>query len=243
MANVFFNGERMNTVILNGKEVYTFARFPEVTSSVMPVTDGDYLVYTFNGVGNFTVDQEGNAGGSNTYQLLLVGGGGQVGLAGAGFGGGAGAGGMVEVAAQALPQGSYDIVVGNGPNMGSNDDSFNGGDSKIGSISALTAFGGGARSSGGSGAGGSGAGAGSSGVAGQGNAGGSTVLVSGDEGAETYYTGGGGGAGGPGGNATNTAGGAGGPGKSSDISGTSVCYAGGGAGYQRTDNNRGLWWW
>ena len=40
---------------------------------------------------------------------------------GTGFGGGAGAGGMVEVAAQALPRGSYDIEVGDGPNSGSND--------------------------------------------------------------------------------------------------------------------------
>ena len=44
------------------------------------------------------------------FQLLLVGGGGQVGGSGTGFGGGAGAGGMVEAAAQALPRGSYDIT-------------------------------------------------------------------------------------------------------------------------------------
>ena len=116
LSQVMFNGTNCTEVFFNGTSVFQFARFPIATGGTI-TTDGDFKVHTFTGAGSFTVDQEGNAGGSNTYRLLLVGGGGQVGLSGPGIGGGGGAGGMVEVAAQALPLGSYDIEVGNGPNM------------------------------------------------------------------------------------------------------------------------------
>ena len=142
-TKVFYTKDGTTTTVFN------FASFPQVTSSVTPVEIGDFRIYTFTSDGTFEVTQEGNDGGANTYRLLLVGGGGQVGLQETGFGGGAGAGGMVEEAAYALPLGSYDIRVGIGPNTGDNDPSENGGNSTIGSITALTAFGGGARSSGG----------------------------------------------------------------------------------------------
>jgi hypothetical protein len=195
-------------------------------------TVGDYKVHSFTSDGTFTPSAVAAAGGFVEY--LVVAGGGAAGRSW-NWGGGGGAGGMrdgyLEVTAQ-----EYTITVGAGGVKGTN--GGNGGNSVF---SSITSTGGGAGrsgyggespdyqspTSGGSG-GGSISGAGS-GIAGQGFAGGNGA------GGSNPHGGGGGGAGEPG---STDAIMDGGDGRPSFITGSSVTYAGGGAG-SREDNAKG----
>ena len=180
-----------------------------------------------------------------TARLLIVGGGG-AGGDGSGAGGasgGGGAGGMISIASQEM-LGDYTVTVGTGgpadTSLGNRTAGANGNDSSIVkicgdySINQIAVGGGGGGTdysasaaadakSGGSG-GGQGAGVntpgGNTGTAGQGNDGGGVNTWGG-----TYISGGGGGAGSAGSDTRD-----GGAGLADDITGTSVFYAGGGAG-------------
>uniref|UniRef100_A0A6C0M1R0 Glycine-rich domain-containing protein n=1 Tax=viral metagenome TaxID=1070528 RepID=A0A6C0M1R0_9ZZZZ len=196
-----------------------------------------YRIHTFTSIGNFTVI---NGGGVDA--LVIAGGGG----GGRHWAGGGGAGGML-IASIFIASGTYAITVGGGGAGGSTDttsDSLakgtNGGNS---SFSTLTAIGGGGGGTDGNGdgnstgysngkAGGSGGGCGDNspayggaGTAGQGFAGGGNGT-----GSQENCGGGGGGAGGVGGNKNDGNGGAGGVGLVSNMSGSSITYAGGGGG-------------
>ena len=195
-------------------------------------TVGDYKIHSFTSNGTFTPSSVAAAGGF--VQYLVVAGGGAAGRAW-NWGGGGGAGGMregyLEVTAQA-----YAITVGAGGVKGTN-----GGNGANSVFSSITSTGGGAGSSGyggsspvyqsptsGGSGGGSISGAGS-GIAGQGFAGGNGA------GGASPYGGGGGGAGETG---STDAIMDGGDGKPSFITGSSVTYAGGGAG-SKEDNTKG----
>ena len=160
--------------------------------------------------------------GQYTINYLIVAGGGGAadvsGVLGSGEGGG-GAGGLATGNITALPSTTFTIVIGGGgspQNTGSN--------SYISGIQ--TAYGGGGGNGGAGGSGGGGVGSGQAGggvvVAGQGNKGGDGNSFNGSGG-------GGGGAGAAGQNGT-TIGGNGGVGLSNTLTGTTVYYAGGGAG-------------
>jgi hypothetical protein len=195
-----------------------------------------YRVHTFTttGTSTFTVGRPG------TVEYLIVAGGGG---GGRDNGGGGGAGGLLTGFTTVSSQ-TYTITVGaGGLQFNVNFRGFQGGNSSAFGLTAIGGGGGGggdnggsqsgtdfansqlAGGSGGSGGGGAsegGNGAGGSGTAGQGNSGGAGLLGSG---------GGGGGAGevGKAATAANSPGN-GGAGISSIISGTLVCYAGGGGG-------------
>lgn len=205
--------------------------------------DGGDLVLVFSNttaVSSFTVASSASA------RILVVGGGGAGGCQGGnGRAGGGGAGGFLEMADVDFAPGTYVVTVGAGGSRvkaGWGEPGAvggSGGDSSItkgGDCIALAYGGGGGGASGNPGAaGGSGGGCqtGSPGGAtqpgspfgGYGNAGGATS-------AGTNAGSGGGGAGAPGASLSygTTQGGAGGEGRSSDITGESVCYAGGGGG-------------
>ncbi len=180
-------------------------------------------------------------------RYLIVGGGGSGAVAGQakateGGAGGGGAGGLLEAKDVILPPGEYQIAVGAGGSLGEENTiqsiGANGKDSSLvsadGTTVALTAVGGGgggikfAGQKGGSGGGGSATsrqntGGYGRGTSGQGRRGGSGNYI--------RAGGGGGGAGGTGGHVTEeNLPGAGGAGLWSDITGTSVLYAAGGAG-------------
>jgi len=181
-------------------------------------------------------------------EFLLVGGGGAGGVTGNFAAGGGGAGGLLE--GQDTLTGFGNIVVGSGgvgQGSGAGGNGENGGNSSLLSYTAIGGGGGGSPGStssrtgndGGSGGGGgsnSGNGAGGSGTVDQGNDGGS-----GFEGsfATTPSGGGGGGAGVAGTNAVSNQGGSGGDGLASEITGSSIYYAGGGGGNAQ-EGSRGL---
>lgn len=163
-----------------------------------------------------------------TVNFLIVAGGG-----GGGFSqpGGGGAGGMIEGSTTVVVNTAYTVTVGTGGVglTGGAGDGSNGMDSSFNGFTAIGGGAGGATANaghtGGSGGGAAqGAGTFSVGTANQGSGGGA-------------YNGGGGGAGGFGlngyGSGTDTAMGFGGPGRPSTITGQTVYYAGGGAGYPR----------
>jgi hypothetical protein len=182
------------------------------------------------------------AGAAVSVNYLIVAGGG-----GGGYrvGGGGGAGGLLASTTSLSSGVTYTIQVGSGGSKGSpgviNGQGGNGGDSYISGtgFTTITAIGGGGGGSnettdGSSRSGGSSGGRsdprGGMGVAaataGQGNKGGESEPGWGGQ----YGTGGGGGAGAVGSNYNADGGGAGGVGLASDITGTSVYYAGGGGG-------------
>lgn len=212
-------------------------------------TDGDYRYHTFNSPGTFTVN---NIGADPTFgdkirYLIVAGGGGGAGFGsqGPGFpgdgnfgsGGGGGAGGMLDSGGynQTVSATAYPVQVGGGGSGGvGSQDGSPGSPSFISNIATATGGGGGGRqdavglpggSGGGSGTDGQGFNTASSGVPGQGNRGGQGANT------QTGYSGGGGGAGGAGTDTrdANTVG-YGGNGLASDITGSSVVYAGGGGG-------------
>lgn len=172
--------------------------------------------------------------GVTSVRVLVIGGGGAGGSDNAG---GGGAGGFVENTNFAVtPGAAVTVTVGTGgTSQATKAKGGNGTNSVFGSLTAVGGGGGGWHSdptgnNGGSGGGAGGAGTASGGTAtsGQGNNGG---AISGSVG--YGRTAGGGGAGAVGGNGTAGAPGAGGAGKSSDITGSSVFYAGGGGGAGR----------
>ena len=193
---------------------------------------GDYKVHTFTSSGTFTV----TAGGEVEY-LIVAGGGGGGTSGGGGGGGGGGAGGLL-TGISTLTATSYSIVVGNGGARVSGGQ-LQGKKGSNSSFNGLTSIGGGGGGAGNTGtnsqqSGGSAGGIGCTGSAvnsvdgsptvGQGNDGGNASPGS------VASGGGGGGAGSVGGDGDNTDGGDGGSGVESLITGTSVYYAGGGAG-------------
>lgn len=204
------------------------------------------VVTTYNstGSGTFSVPT-----GVTSVRVLVIGGGG---TGGHQVGGGGGAGGFVEAPnLPVTPGGSVPYNVGAGgvaPGFQpSANQSFPGGPSTFGPITALGGGGGGCHNGpgggipsgngpGGPGGSGGGAGAGpggnSAGGATQGPSGGFTGYGNpGGNGVFGWSGGGGGGAGGAGQAAPGANnGGAGGPGRNSDITGSTVTYAGGGGG-------------
>lgn len=190
---------------------------------------GGYVVQTFTSGGTLSVTVPGNA-----EALVVAGGGG-------GASGGGGAGGLITSSSVSL-SGNMNVTVGAGGAAGCSNNpcspaAYNGGDSILGSLSAIGGGAGGGvnnqvaftnANNGGSGGGAgysAGSLAGGTGTAGQGYAGGSNIASGG------YPTGGGGGAGGAGGNSVSTSlSGAGGIGISSSITGTATMYAAGGGG-------------
>ena len=187
-----------------------------------------YKIHTFTGDGNFSVN------GTGLVEYLIVAGGGG---GGAWVGGGGGAGGML-YGVTTISSNTYPVIIGSGGTAEYNPGSYggmpratNGGNSSIFGITALGGGRGGSWSSFPATSGGSGGGngysyGGAAGTSGQGFPGGQGRGAS----ANGYPTGGGGGAGGPGENWSSVKSGDGGPGVSSNISGTSRFYSGGGGG-------------
>jgi len=175
--------------------------------------------------------------GPFNLRYLVIAGGGGGGYNSGNFenGGGGGAGGFLTATGYSVSHGtSYTVTVGAG-GVGTGGGSTNNGSNSV--FSTFTSIGGGGGSgslSNSGGAGGSGGGgvawgatAGGAGTSGQGNAGGA-----GSSGVQQIGgSGGGGGAGGAGGAASGSTGGNGGAGLASDITGSSVTYAGGGGGW------------
>ena len=206
-------------------------------------TDGNFKVHSFTGPGTFTVCSVGNPAGSNTIQTLVVAGGGG---GGDDYGGGGGAGGYIDKTPSPTPvtaQG-YPIAVGGGGAGATGGVRGTNGVNSTGF--SLTAVGGGG-GGGGSGAPNNAGNPGGSGGGGRGNRnptanagsatqpsqpGDSATFGFGNNGGcganPSLFSGSGGGAGAAGNPAASAAAGA--VGKTSDITGSSVSYAGGGGG-------------
>ena len=208
-------------------------------------TDGDFKVHTFTSSGSFTVSDAGSAGGSNTFDVLIVAGGGGGGSINAG---GGGAGGLnyqtgvsaavqtytVTIGAGGAGSPGGDLVGGTPLPADGNDTAFTGqtsavgggrgGQNRNGSNTQGSPFKDGQNGGSGGGAGeAGGAGSAGTGTVGQGNDGGAAMTST------PYAGGGGGGAGAVGGNGVNGgAAGSGGNGSSNSISGSATDYAGGG---------------
>lgn len=191
-----------------------------------------YKVHVFKSSGTFNVTSPGWG------EALIVGGGGGGGSANVTWvkGGGGGAGGMIQPNLF-LKSGSHNVVVGGGGAKGLASTPFGpgakGSDSFLGNLSFSYGGGGGSAFSnygvnGGSGGGGSTytADQGAAGITGYGNAGGNGTQIVSNIGA----AGGGGGKGSAGSNGSGGTGGNGGLGLASNITGTSITYAGGGGG-------------
>ena len=219
------------------KPIYA-EEFADATGGVMRRRNG-HRIHTFAVDGTFTMPCVGK------IEVLLVGGGGGGGANGTSYGGGGGGGGGVVYTNIVAVAGEYRIRIGAGGGVGEN-----GGNS---SAFGLVAYGGGCGADsyegsnptdvvgtqGGGGASGGGAThtrygpsenmLGGEAVYGEkgnrGNAGGGAGHV--------FGPGGGGGAGGIGETASSTVPGAGGEGWLVDISGSMVCYGGGGAGFRK----------
>ena len=210
----------------------------------------DYRVHSFTSVGTSTFNVQNIGSNGQIEYLIVAGGGGGGGV----IGSGGGAGGLILDSVN-LNQTNYTITVGDGGLGGTGWDTstqsgIKGDDSSAFGLIAIGggggAYHGGAstggylQKNGGSGAGGTTTDGGptggtglqpSSASGGLGNNGGTNINSSnGNHGA------GGGGAGGAGGNTTSSSGGNGGVGYTSDITGTSVVYASGGAGAVRSGN-------
>lgn len=166
----------------------------------------------------------GNVMALTVESLVVAGGGSGASSLGGCTPGAGGAGGYVASSTMILAVGSYGVTVGSGGSpIGTPPYAQNGGNSVLGTITAIGGGHGGSPGNTG-GSGGSGVSCGGTegshaGTAGQGNASGSTSA---------YQPGGGGGAGGAGTNGSS--GGAGGVGTSNSISGSAVTYAKGGDG-------------
>ena len=200
--------------------------------------NGDYLVHTFLGSDTFNVTSLSSTPAYNSLQYLIVAGGGGGG-ASVLSGGGGGAGGFLTGALTPTVS-SYFLVIGaGGATTNGEGDGANGFNS---TGLSLTSFGGGGGARGyvgyyPAGNGGSGGGAGAlNGGAGLNGYPGTGTVGQGFDGGYAYggpgyaASGAGGGAGAVGNNADGSQGGNGGPGQFSLISGTSIYYAGGGAG-------------
>lgn len=180
-----------------------------------PSYPGGYTIRTFTTVGN---DSLNVSGGTITGASILVIAGGGGGAGNYCWGGGGGAGGYIYDTNVTL-SGTMTVTVGGG-GAGGSSQGTNGGNSVLGSYTAIGGGAGGCNMDGTVGGSGGGGGAwsnhGAAGTAGQGYSGGNPVA--------STCSGAGGGAGG------SPVGCAGGIGKSSNISGSTVWYAGGGPG-------------
>jgi hypothetical protein len=241
-SNLTVLGSDMTTTVGKPTNVQVGSRFEETDTRKMyhynltgdVTTDGSYTVLKYRSDGTFTPTSAFNV------EYLVVAGGGGGGGANAGMGGGGGAGGFrtnLGGTALGVTAQSYPITVGDGGSGGTSGSTNGGTIGVIGgnsTFSTITSNGGGgggqylnkSPSNGGSGGG---AGhsstsvAGGTGISGQGNAGGAGVT-----GMSSGSGGGGKGAVGTQGSSWN--GGAGGNGSSSNITGSSIDYAGGGGG-------------
>lgn len=193
---------------------------PHGTSAQRPASPKNGMARWNTDLGAYEIwngtDWENISSGSYSGTYLIIAGGGGGGVT---YGAGGGAGGLLTGTYNLVPSTSYSITVGSGGAAGTN-----GANS---TALSLTAIGGGAGNTGN--AGGSGGGGGTTspgaGTSGQGYAGGAGV------GSGPVYGGGGGGAGAVGQAAVaSTRGGDGGNGVASDITGSSIYYAGGSAG-------------
>ena len=184
--------------------------------------------------------------GITSFRVLIVAGGGG---GGSNYGGGGGAGGFIDQSTTASSS-TISITVGAGGAgslNGNSTDASNGSNSSFVGTSTLTAIGGGragsvdltaAGATGGSGGGGGAvSGAGGSGTAAQGFAGGLSRYFGTTDSVATGGGGGAGAVGSAGSFSSSVAGGAGGVGKSSDITGASLFYAGGGGGGTHTGHS------
>lgn len=219
--------------------LFIFLLLPSYTLAIagsggVETIDGAYTVHTFTSSGTFNI----TAGG--TAEMLIVAGGGGGGD-GSPQGGAGGAGGLL-FGNYTFTEGSYSITIGaGGAGSAADAQGATGSDSSINTSTPLTAKGGGGGGGGGAAKdglnGGSGGGTGS----GSGNTAGTSTQTSistltgyGNVGG-TSLTGttggsGGGGATSVGGNGSSSTGGNGGLGLNTSISGSLVCYAGGGGG-------------
>jgi len=231
----------------NGGSGIVIIRYPAVNPiSVITTIDGLYTVKKYVGVGSMTWTAP--TGVTAIDYLIVAGGGG----GGSDLGGGGGGGGVLYGSNYTVNSNPYTITVGAGGAGGqqvrqSNSLGINGGNSSLGTLTAIGGGGGGSYWASNSTydvgkAGGSAGGNGAKdstvgttvglGTAGQGNNGGTSGYNPG------YPGGGGGGAGGVGGNSgATTGGGAGGIGFQSSISGTATYYGGGGGGSNYSASN------
>jgi hypothetical protein len=222
----------------------------QTTSRQFSITVNAPQITTFtSGSGSFSVPA-----GITSLRVMVIGGGGS---GGAQVGGAGGAGGVIETASFPVTPGGtvpYSIGSGGAPKPQGDQHGDVGQNTTFGSLTALGGGGGGNHA--GSGAGGDGNPGGSGGAGGhrggQGSGGSGTQPgqpglsgsagfgFPGGNGQPGWAGGGGGGAGGGGQPApSGNQGGAGGPGRSSDISGSSVTYAGGGGGCGQNDGGPG----
>ena len=190
------------------------AQFVVATGGTI-TTSGNYKIHTFNSSGTFTVNQAGNAAGSDSVEYVVVAGG----ASGGGETGGGGGAGGYRSSVSSEPSGggasaesaisvsttNYSVTVGAGGSAASGQVNGNpGSNSVFGSITSTGGgYGGRATQSGGSGGSGGGAGygnTGGSGTANQGYGGGN------GGGAPAYMGGGGGGAAGTGAQGGNSSG-------------------------------------
>ena len=179
---VYVDGTRGWQTINDSTQAIQASLFVTATGGTI-TTCGDYKIHTFTGPGTFCVSCEGNAGGSNTVDYLVVAGGGSGGIGNTAGGAGGGAGGLrvssgtasgcwtaspLGACVSALPVSAtgYPITVGAGGASVSSPPYGQAGNQGNNSVfSTITSAGGGkgaghdaAGSTGGSGGGGSGAG-------------------------------------------------------------------------------------
>ncbi len=228
------------SVLLFGVPLITSAFISECTGGTVTYAGGQ-VIHTFTTSG--TLNCNGTGGGNVNYLVVGGGGGGGANNWGNYGGGGGGAGGYRTGNTYPINSQSYSVIVGSGGAGGTPNGTLaqNGGDSVFNTITAV----GGGRGAGdgapnnpsswvggngGSGGGGTHQSLGGSATVSQGNDGGNAAPSA------NYGGGGGGGAGSAGGSAS-TNGGDGGDGLGNSISGSSVTYAGGGAG--STDDSYG----
>lgn len=120
------------------------AQYPSATGGTI-TTQGDYKYHFFGGSDTFTLINTGNPAGSNTFDVLVVGGGGASSIQ---HSGGAGAGGLIIKTGFTLSASAYTVTVGAGGVVTSNsnsDDSYRaaGANGNNSSVFGLTALGGG----------------------------------------------------------------------------------------------------
>ena len=212
---------RIYNRVLSQAEISVLATATEEDGAGTITIDGDYTVVTYKANGTFTPPT-----GVTSVEALVVGGGG---AGGGAIGAGGGAGGYIDETVP-VSEIQYNIAVGAGAQTH--------GVSGNSSFGDLVAIGGGNGADGlidnaGTGGSGGGATAGNAGLgtSGQGSNGG---ISSG------FLSGAGGGAGGVGGNGGSGVAGAGGVGIASSITGTSLFYAGGGAGGGFLENSQAM---
>jgi hypothetical protein len=215
---------------------------PKAAGGDIVMTDGTYWYHTFLSSGTFTPALNMSC----DYLVVAGGGGGGLNHGGGGGAGGlrstvgaTGGGGALESALAVSPNTSYTVTVGAGGTGGTGSANATNGSNSVFSTITSTGGGRGTNNDGAGASGGSGGGsanlstAGGAGTANQGYAGGAGSPGDG----LSRHGGGGGGANAVGTAGTNSQAGAGGNGVATNISGSSVTYAGGGGGGGYTGTN------